>query len=113
MTNLGATFSDDWTGIWDGNTSTHPKLGFFDNMYTVTTNINNKLKTVGDSNYTEFFGSVNTWAWTSSEFSPTGAVGVDSGVDDFKDSKGSGSVRFYGLSLSKATQNPVRPFLAF
>lgn len=108
MTNLGAPFSDDWTGIWDGNTSTHPKLGFFDNMYTVTTNINNKLKKVGDSNYTEFFGSVNTWAWTSSEFSSTGAVLVDSGVDD---SKGSGSVRFGG-SL-KAYQDPVRPFLAF
>lgn len=107
MTNLGAPFSDDWTGIWDGNTSTHPKLGFFDNMYTVTTNINNKLKKVGDSNYTEFFGSVNTWAWTSSEFSSTYAVLLDSGVDD---SKGSGSVRFYG---TKTYQKPVRPFLAF
>lgn len=110
MTNLGAPFSDDWTGIWDGNTSTHPKLGFFDNMYTVTTNINNKLKKVGDSNYTEFFGSVNTWAWTSSEFSSTGAVLIDSGVDD---SKGSGSVRFYGSFSSKTSQKPVRPFLAF
>lgn len=113
MTNLGAPFSDDWTGILDGNTSTHPKLGFFDNMYTVTTNINNKLKTVGDSNYTEFFGSVNTWAWTSSEFSPTAAVFLDSGVDD---SKGSGSVRFDNsrhLYGSKAGQKPVRPFLAF
>ena len=111
MTNLGAPFSDDWTGIWDGNTSTHPKSGFFDNMYTVTTNINNKLKTVGDFYYTEFFGSVNTWAWTSSEFSPTGAVLVDSGVDDFKGSKGSGSVRFY--SVGKPYTIPVRPFLAF
>ena len=108
MTNLGAAFSRDWTGIWDGNTSTHPKLGFFDNMKTVTTNINNKLKEVGDSNYTEFFGSVNTWAWTSSEFSSTNAVDIDSGVDD---SKGSGSVRF-GYS-SKTGQKPVRPFLAF
>lgn len=110
MTNLGAPFSDDWTGIWDGNTSTHPKLGFFDNMYTVTTNINNKLKKVGDSNYTEFFGSVNTWAWTSSEFSSTGAVLIDSGVDD---SEGSGSVRFGANGSSKASQIPVRPFLAF
>lgn len=108
MTNLGAAFSSDWTGIWDGNTSTHPKLGFFDNMTTVTNNINDKLKKVGDLNYTEFFGSVNTWAWTSSEFSSTYAVIVDSGVDD---SKGSGSVRFgpYGKTL----QSPVRPFLAF
>lgn len=108
MTTLGAPFSDDWTGIWDGNTSTHPKLGFFNNMTTVTTNINNKLKKVGDSNYTEFFGDINTWAWTSSEFSSTYAVKVDSGVDD---SKGSGSVRFY--YSDKPYQSPVRPFLAF
>ena len=109
MTNLGAPFSDDWTGIWDGNTSTHPKLGFFSNMTTVTKNINDKLNIVGDSNYTEFFGSVNTWAWTSSEFSSTTAVTVDSGVDD---SKGSGSVRFRHDS-GKTSQTPVRPFLAF
>ncbi len=114
MTTLGAPFSDDWTGIWDRDTSTHPKLGFFDNMYTVTTNINNKLKKVGDTNYTEFFGSVNTWAWTSSECSSTHAVIIDSGVDDFKDSKGSGSVRFDGRNgNSKSGQIPVRPFLAF
>lgn len=111
MTSLGAPFSRDWTGIWDGNTTTHPKLGFFDNMYTVTTNINNKLKTLGDLNYTEFFGSVNTWAWTSSEFSPWDAVGLDSGVNDFPDSKGSGSVRFG--HYNGADTGPVRPFLAF
>lgn len=109
MRTLGAQFSDDWTGIWDGNTSTHPKLGFFNNMTTVTTNINNKLKKVGDSNYTEFFGDINTWAWTSSEFSSTYAVDIDSGVDE---SKGSGSVRFSYVS-SRAYQRPVRPFLAF
>lgn len=109
MTTLGAPFSDDWTGIWDGNTSTHPKLGFFNNMTTVTTNINNKLKKVGDSNYTEFFGDINTWAWTSSEYSSTGAVTIDSGVDD---DKGSGSVRFY-YSYYKTGTKPVRPFLAF
>ena len=108
MTNLGAPFSDDWTGIWDGNTTTHPNLGFFSNMTTVTKNINDKLMTVGDSNYTEFFGAVNTWAWTSSEFSSAGAVFVDSGVDD---SKGSGSVRCGGRN--KTATEPVRPFLAF
>ena len=113
MTNLGATFSSDWTGIWDGNTTTHPKLGFFSNMTTVTTNINDKLKTVGDSNYTEFFGDINTWAWTSSEFSSSDAVHVDSGVDDFDDSKGSGSVRFRSYGGRKTSQKPVRPFLAF
>ena len=113
MTNLGAPFSDDWTGIWDGNTSTHPNRGFFSNMTTVTKNINDKLMKVGDSSYTEFFGVINTWAWTSSEFSSTYAVRVDSGIDD---SKESGSVRFdgYGYGFgTKAHQLPVRPFLAF
>ena len=110
MTNLGAAFSRDWTGIWDGNTTTHPKFGFFNNMTTVTTNINNKLKKVGDLNYTEFFGAVNTWAWTSSEFSSTDAVTIDSGVDD---KQGSGSVRFGGIYNGKTGQIPVRPFLAF
>ncbi len=110
MTNLGAPFSDDWTGIWDGNTSTHPKWGFFSNMTTVTKNINDKLKKVGDSNHTEFFGDINTWAWTSSEFSPTDAVAIDSGVDDSKG--GLGSVRFHSFK-GEAYQFPVRPFLAF
>lgn len=108
MTSLGAAFSSDWTGIWDDNRTTHPKFGFFDNMTTVTTNINNKLKKVGDSNHTEFFGWVNTWAWTSSEFSSTHAVYIDSGVDD---GQPSGAVRFGGIS--KTLQIPVRPFLAF
>ena len=110
MTNLGAPFSDDWTGIGDGNTSTHPNQGFFSNMTTVTKNINDKLKKVGDSNHTEFFGDIITWAWTSSEFSSTDAVFLDSGVDD---SMGSGSVRFYSNCYSKPGLNPVRPFLAF
>lgn len=111
MSKLGAEFSRDWTGIWDGNTTTHPTSGFFNNMTTVTGNINDKLKKVGNNKYTEFFGATNTWAWTSSEFSATSAVFVDSGVDD---SKGSGSVRFYGLnSYGKTSQRPVRPFLAF
>ena len=109
MTNLGAPFSDDWTGIWDGNTSTHPNRGFFSNTTTVTTNINDKLKKVGDTKYTEFFGSVNTWAWTSSEFSSTNAVGIDSGINDYKDS---GSVSFcYDITMTRSV--PVRPFLAF
>ena len=110
MTNLGAAFSDDWTGIYDGNISTHPNQAFFNNMTTVTTNINNKLKKVGDSNYTEFFGEVNTWSWTSSELSATDAVSIDSGVDDLK---GPGSVHFYYSNNNKLTMRPVRPFLAF
>ena len=80
-------------------------------MTTVTTNINNKLKKVGDSNHTEFFGDINTWAWTSSEFSSTDAVLIDSGVDDLRVS---GSVRFrYTYGSYKTTYFPVRPFLAF
>lgn len=109
MSKLGAEFSSDWTGIWDGNTTTHPTLGFFNNMTTVTGNINKKLKKVGNNNYTEFFGATNTWAWTSSEFSAAYAVLVDSGVNN---SKGSGSVRF-SLTSGKTPQFPVRPFLAF
>ena len=109
MSKLGAAFSSDWTGIWDGNTTTHPTLGFFNNMTTVTGNINKMLKKVGNNNYTEFFGATNTWAWTSSEFSATNAVGVDSGVDD---SEASGSVRF-SRNDGKTSQRPVRPFLAF
>ena len=107
MSKLGAAFSSDWTGIY-GDAASGSTFGFFSNMTTVTGNINKKLKKVGNNNYTEFFGDTNTWAWTSSEFSATYAVLVDSGVDD---SKGSGSVRFY--TYGKTDQNPVRPFLAF
>lgn len=81
---------------------------FFENMTTVSGNINAALSKVGSNQYTEFFQGTNTWAWTSSEFSSTYAVIIDSGVDG---DKGSGSVRF-GL-YTKTGQNPVRPFLAF
>lgn len=107
MSTLGAAFSSDWTGIY-GDAASGSTLGFFSNMTTVTDNINNKLKKVGNNNYTEFFGATNTWAWTSSEFSDTGAVSVESGVNN---SKKSGSVRF--INKGKTLQRPVRPFLAF
>ena len=107
MSKLGAVFSSDWTGIY-GDAASGSTLGFFSNMTTVTGNINDKLKKVGNNNYTEFFGATNTWAWTSSEFSATYAVFVDSGLDD---SRESGSVRFGGYY--KTYQSPVRPFLAF
>lgn len=81
---------------------------FFGNMTTVSGKINAALSKVGPDQYTEFFQGTNTWAWTSSEFSSTYAVGVDSGVNN---SKGSGSVRF--TSGLKTYQWPVRPFLAF
>lgn len=84
---------------------------FFENMTTVSGNINAALSKVGPDQYTEFFQGTNTWAWTSSEFSSTGAVAIDSGVDD---GKGSGSVRFSdGYYDGWASQIPVRPFLAF
>ena len=107
MSKLGAEFSSDWTGIF-GDAASGSTLGFFNNMTTVTSNINKKLKKVGDNNYTEFFGITDTCAWTSSEFSASGAVIVDSGIND---SKGLESVRF--IVIRKTYQEPVRPFLAF
>lgn len=110
MSTLGADFSSDWTGIYDYKVS-DTTLGFFSNMTTVTDNINNKLKKVGNNSYTEFFGATNTCAWSSSEFSDASAVCVDSGVDD---SRGAGSVRFTSdFHYYKKSTKPVRPFLAF
>ena len=82
---------------------------FVSNMTTVTSKVNTALSKVGANNYTEFFQAVNTWEWTSSEFSATNAIHVDSGVDDMGEV---GSVRLDGLSC-KTTSNPLRPFLAF
>ena len=98
MSQLGGGMSSDW------------EIGqFFGNMKDVTTKINDKLKIVGDSKYTEFFQGHNTWAWTSSEYSNNNGVGIDSGVDNIKVS---GSVRF-SASRDKVGMNPVRLFLAF
>lgn len=98
MKSLGGGISPDTWNIND----------FFGNMTTVSGKINTALSKVGANNYTEYFQGVNTWEWTSSEFSATYAVDVDSGVNN---SKGSGSVRF-GFN-DKTLQRPVRPFLAF
>ena len=98
MSQLGGGMSSDWQFNQ-----------FFNNMATVTGKINDNLKKVGGSNYTEFFQGTNTWAWTSSEYSSTGAVSIGSGVDV---DKGSGSVRFRGGHYKTYTL-PVRPFLAF
>ena len=101
MKSLGGGISPDTWNITD----------FFGNMTTVSGKINTALSKVGANNYTEYFQGVNTWEWTSSEFSATSAVIVDSGVDD---SKGSGSVRFSSdFYYGKTSQIPVRPFLAF
>jgi len=83
---------------------------FVSNMTTVTSKVNTDLSKVGANNYTEFFQAVNTWEWTSTEFSATYAINVDSGVDD---GQGAGSVRFYGYDYGKTGSFPVRPFLAF
>ena len=99
MSQLGGGISPD---TWEINQ-------FFGNMTTVTNNINYKLKKVGDSNHTEFFGDIHTSEWTSSEFSSSYAVFLVSGVGD---SMGLGSVRFFGPG-NKVGQKPVRPFLAF
>ena len=101
MSQLGGGISPD---TWKIN-------GFFGNMTDVSGNINAALSKVGPDQYTEFFQGTNTWAWTSSEFSSTYAVDIDSGVDD---GFGSGSVRFgYYLNRGKTHQKSVRPFLAF
>ena len=110
MSQLGGGMSSDWE-----------MSRFFSNMKDVTTKINDKLKIVGDSKYTEFFQGHNTWALTSSESSSTLAVILDSGVDDpaevskvLEISDVSGSVRFGSHVFgSKKRQFPVRPFLAF
>ena len=112
MTTLGAPFSDDWDDwpeIWDGYKPSNLEYGFFNNMTTVSGNINAALSKVGLDQYTEFFQGTNTWAWTSSEFSSPAAVAIDSGVDDFM---GSGSVRF-ASTIAKKRRISVRPFLAF
>ena len=93
----GGIYPDDWK-IED----------FFVNMTTVSGKINAALSKVGPDQYTEFFQGNSTWAWTSSEFSSTYAVCIDSGLDDHKVS---GSVRFY--SRYELAPTPVRPFLAF
>ena len=96
----GGIYPDDW------------KINeFFGNMTTVSGKINAALSKVGPNQYTEFFQGIDTGVWTSSEFSATHAVYVDSGVYD---RRGPGSFRFYADSYGYKTDwLPVRPFLAF
>ena len=77
------------------------------NMTMVTFKVNTALRTVGANNYTEFFQANSSFEWTSTKFSDTYAIDIDSGVDD---GKGPGSVRFDYNTLG---DRPVRPFLAF
>ena len=77
------------------------------NMTTVSSKVNTALSKVGANNYTEFFQANSTFEWTSTKYSDTYAINIDSGVDD---GKGPGSVRFDNNTLNG---RPVRPFLAF
>ena len=98
---LGGGMSSDWE-----------MFQYFSNMYDVTTKINDMLKKVGDSNYTEFFQGHFTWVWTSSEFSSEAAFILESGINA---NKGVGSVHFDNSNKEYygPTQRQVRPFLAF
>ena len=112
MITLGAPFSDDWDDwpeIWDGYKPSNLEYGFFNNMTTVSENINAALSKVGPDQYTEFFQGTNTWELTSSEFSLTSAVLIDSGIDE---RRGPGSFRF-ATTMAKVRPIAVRPFLAF
>ena len=98
MSQLGGGINPDTWNIRD----------FSVHSETVTGKINTALSKAGNNNYTQFF-QILTWAWTSSEYSITTAVRIDSGKDN---NKGAGSFRFddeYGKSYKR----PVRPFLAF
>ena len=98
---LGGGMSSDWE-----------MFQYFSNMYDVTTKINDMLKKVGDSNYTEFFQGHFTRVWTSSEFSSQAAFILESGINA---NRGVGSVHFDNSNKEYygPTQRPVRPFLAF
>ena len=90
---------------------------FFDNMTTISGNINKALSKVGANNYIEFFQARNCFEWTSSEYSASWAILIDSGVNN---GKGAGSLRFDRNTSAEKTiawmsNDPwaVRPFLAF
>ena len=111
MSNLGAPFSEDWSGIAFGKNE-----GYFKNMTQITSNINKKMKIVGDFNYTEFFGRIAKSAWTSSENSnryDCNAIGLFS-----RETTQEGAIRFVSYMGNGEGWNTdqyfhIRPFLAF
>ena len=111
MSNLGAPFSEDWSGIAFGKNE-----GYFKNMTQITSNINKKMKIVGDFNYTEFFGRIAKSAWTSSENSnryDCNAIGLFS-----RETTQEGAIRFVSYIGNGEGWNTdqyfhIRPFLAF
>lgn len=111
MSNLGAPFSEDWSVIALGANE-----GYFKNMTQITSNINKKMKIVGDFNYTEFFGRIAKSAWTSSENSnryDCNAIGLFS-----RETTLEGAIRFVsymgnGYGWNTDQYYHIRPFLAF
>ena len=111
MSNLGAPISEDWSGIAFGKNQ-----GYFKNMTQITSNINKKMKIVGDFNYTEFFGRIAKSAWTSSENSnryDCNAIGLFS-----RETTQEGAIRFVSYIGNGEGWNTdqyfhIRPFLAF
>ena len=111
MSNLGAPISEDWSGIAFGKNQ-----GYFKNMTQITSNINEKMKIVGDFNYTEFFGRIAKSAWTSSENSnryDCNAIGLFS-----RETTLEGAIRFVsymgnGYGWNTDQYYHIRPFLAF
>ena len=84
---------------------------FVPGVQNITAKINTALSKAGTNNYTEFFQSMDTWEWTSSEYSSEYTVLIDSGVDC---GYGAGTVTFNDTSNNFKTQYfRVRPFLAF
>ena len=97
---------------WEGTFTDAEFNSFFrrnGSAVNVTKPINDAMAKVGNTNYTEFFGSKNTWAMTSSESSSQINMSLDSGVDD---GLSYGAIRFADCDKYK-TNLPVRPFLAF
>ena len=78
------------------------------NSHEVTQRIDDFLSKVGESSYTDFFCNNNTCNWTSSQYSSSDALLIDSGIDD------NGWYKSIRISpYGKDHVLPIRLFLAF
>ena len=78
------------------------------NSHEVTQRIDDFLSKVGESSYTDFFCNNNTCNWTSSQYSSSEALLIDSGIDD------NGWYKSIRISpYGKDHVLPIRLFLAF
>lgn len=78
------------------------------NSHEVTQRIDDFLSKVGESSYTDFFCNNNTCNWTSSQYSSSDALLIDSGIDD------NGWYKSIRISpYGKDHILPIRLFLAF